>query len=234
MLQGDGGRGVFSLFMPEALWKKLGITPRLTPGRWMEYRIERPGATPEVLRVSVIPTGKGVPKDRRVLEARRTLATGDREYLKIQVVGDLRRPKNIERLMMARTGLPPMELPLELLGQHGFEGEVDVKKMEGSLRIRKVGRETLQTPAGTFDTTHFQIRAAKGKVLTDVWVAPAAGLWGLVKAVTEDRTQTLIAVGEGATTDLPPFAPRAASNRDGAASGKREGAAQGKGRASEK
>jgi len=203
------------LFLPRAVWRGLGFRPRLVNGNWVEYRVLKPHHSPSTLRMSVVPQD-GLPKKTdHVFEIRLTNPTGNRQWLKFLLSGSLDDPNNIQRIMVAQTGIPPIELPI-----HGFSSMrrvVTEDKTTGRHGPRawvfdQRRTETIKVPAGTFLTHHVRIRhrngAGKLEYLAEVWVAPKkVPVWGVVKSIDEKGSlfELTKVARTGATTDLPDF-----------------------------
>jgi hypothetical protein len=80
------------------------------------------------------------------------------------------------RTVMQIPGMPaPMEMSKEMLANQ------DKKPMDLRGSAKKVGTETITTPAGTFETDHWQ--STDG---SDAWISPKVPPYGLIKSVTKD------------------------------------------------
>ena len=170
------------------------------------------------MRVSVIPRLPHQFPHHHLLEFRITRPTGTRAWAKMLIAGGLGHAGNIDRLMLAQTGVPAIEVPI--LGGHGAGRAVKVTQVGGrgqpmtaaNIVVRHLGRETVTVPAGRFTTRHLKVYQRQGKrqvLLADLWLdGGKVPLWGLVKSVTpQGVTLELTATGQGAKTDLPPFEP---------------------------
>ena len=236
----------FSLYLPPGVWKKLGVTPHLTPGTWVSYQEAWPNANPSHMRVSVIPPFPARHDHRHILEFETTRPTGQRTWLKLLVTGNLDHPGDIERVMVAATGLPAMEVPILAGKVPGAKLKIKLGK-RGSrfprtdkVVVRTVGVEDVTVPAGTFHARHLKVYRQQGKhqvLVADLWLAPkVVPLWGMVRSVSADgRRLELEAKGTNARTDLPPFKPKKHPHRKQARPARAaDGAAQGKGSESTK
>jgi hypothetical protein len=235
----------FSLYLPPGVWKKLGLTPRLTPGAWVSYQEAWPNANPSHMRVSVIPPYPPRHDDGHILEFETTRPTGEKTWLKLLIAGNLDHPSDIKRMMVAATGLPAMEVPI-LAGQvPGAKLKIVPGKKKGPfptaamVEVKTVGWEEVKVPAGTFHARHLKVyrRTGKGRVfVADLWMAPkAVPLWGMVRSVGADgRRLVLEAQGTDARTDLPPFKPKKHAHRRQGHPARGAGAGQGKGSESTK
>jgi hypothetical protein len=104
-------------------------------------------------------------------------------------------PKGIvfTRMIVQTQDNGPVELPndfdylapdyLRIAAGYRIYGSSDLMYSEVP-KTDDLGRETVTTPAGTFSCEHFRYQHNLG----DVWVAREAAPFGLVKAVTKDRT----------------------------------------------
>ena len=91
--------------------------------------------------------------------------------------------------MIVQTGTePPMELPMTMMGARQPTSEQrDVRQ-----RGKRVGTETIVTPAGSFSCEHWQETDSTGT--HDVWVSKDVAPYGLVKASDPETTMTLVRV----------------------------------------
>jgi hypothetical protein len=90
------------------------------------------------------------------------------------------------RMVMQMTGQPPMEMPMQMMGQMGKQAQ----EMETDFRDESehVGSETITTPAGTFQCEHY--RSKDGKV--NVWIATGVHPYGLVRMTSPDANMILV------------------------------------------
>jgi hypothetical protein len=111
------------------------------------------------------------------------------------------------KTIMQLPGKPPMEMP-ERMNQARDPQPADIRQL-----AEEVGPESVTTPAGTFNTTHYKMKDGSG----DVWVADHAGPYGMVKFQGKDSSMMLIKVEQNAKdkiTGTPvPFNPMAFSGQ---------------------
>jgi hypothetical protein len=93
----------------------------------------------------------------------------------------------IQKIVMQMPGRPPMEMPMQMSQMGSHKQITDV-----SHDSEDVGKETITTPAGTFECEHY-----RSKDGGDAWVSPKVSPFGLVKSQSKDTSMTLVSV----TTD---------------------------------
>jgi hypothetical protein len=99
---------------------------------------------------------------------------------------------SVPKMVIQAGGRGPMLISGQMMGMMAARGgaapptnaKADVR--EGS---ESVGAESITTGAGKFDTMHF-----KTKEGSNVWIAPNAGPWGLVKSTSGETSMTLVKV----------------------------------------
>lgn len=100
----------------------------------------------------------------------------------------------VTRTIIQIPGRGPMELPAGMMGGGGMgsRGAAPAAPLSSDFRSEAelVGNESITTPAGTFDAAHWR----KKDGTANVWLIPAAGPWGFVKAVTTDSSIVLTKV----------------------------------------
>jgi hypothetical protein len=110
----------------------------------------------------------------------------------------------VSRMIMQFADSPPMEMPTQMLQSRAEKQPADIRQLAD-----EVGAESVTTPAGTFDTTHYHMKDGSG----DVWVAEKVGPYGMVKFQGKDNTMVLIKVitdAKDKITGTPqPFNPMA-------------------------
>jgi hypothetical protein len=110
----------------------------------------------------------------------------------------------VSRMIMQFPGGPPMEMPTQMLQARPEKQPADIRQLAD-----EVGAESVTTPAGTFNTTHYRMKDGSG----DVWVAEKVGPYGMVKFQGKDSTMVLTKVINDAKdkiTGVPqPFNPMA-------------------------
>jgi hypothetical protein len=110
----------------------------------------------------------------------------------------------VSRMIMQFPGRPPMEMPTQMLQARPEKQPADIRQLAD-----EVGAESVTTPAGTFNTTHYRMKDGSG----DVWVAEKVGPYGMVKFQGKDNTMVLTKVitdAKDKITGVPqPFNPMA-------------------------
>jgi hypothetical protein len=111
---------------------------------------------------------------------------------------------SVSRMIMQLPGRPPMEMPTQMMQSRAEKQPADIRQLAD-----EVGAESVTTPAGTFDTIHYQMKDGSG----DAWVAAKVGPYGMVKFQGKDNTMVLTKVISDAKdkiTGTPqPFNPMA-------------------------
>jgi hypothetical protein len=108
----------------------------------------------------------------------------------------------IAKMIMQMAGKPPMELPVQMMGQRAQQ-TADIRD-----KADKVGNEPVTTPAGTFTADHYRMKDGSG----DFWLSEKVSPYGLIKGQGKDFNMVLTKVVTNATdkiTGAPvPFDPR--------------------------
>lgn len=95
---------------------------------------------------------------------------------------------DIKRMIMQAGNEEPMEVPVGMMaGGKEQPGQKDVRKTG-----KRIGTESVTTPAGTFACEHWQDTEQGGTY--DVWLAKDVPPFGIVKATSPDTTMTLMRV----------------------------------------
>lgn len=122
-------------------------------------------------------------KDGYWMESSGQLPQGNGEFVsKMLMVVD--GPKtHVQRMIMQMPGRPPMEMPAQMM-QRGQSPD-----QESDIRVdaQDLGKETVTTPAGSFECEHYKTK--KGD---DVWLSDKVHPWGMVK-MTNGDTQIMLA-----------------------------------------
>ena len=110
----------------------------------------------------------------------------------------------VSRMIMQVPNRPPMEMPTQMMKARAENQPADIKDV-----AEEVGSESVTTPAGTFNTTHYKMKDGSG----DAWVAEKVGPYGLVKFQGRDSSMVLTKVitdAQDKITGTPqPFNPMA-------------------------
>jgi hypothetical protein len=108
------------------------------------------------------------------------------------------------RMIMQMPNRAPMEMPSQMLKSRQETQPADIRQL-----AEEVGSESVTTPAGTFNTTHYRMKDGSG----DVWVAEKAGPYGMVKFQGKDSSMVLTKIipdAQDKITGTPvPFNPMA-------------------------
>ncbi len=133
-------------------------------------------------------------KDGFWMEILRTEDNGQQSVAQILIVRDGAQ-LNFTKMVFQAPGQPPMEISMQMMtmmaGRRGgaappTSAAVDARLGGGTV----VGKETITTPAGTFDCEHW--RSADGA--SEAWFSSKVNPWSLVKSVSQNSTMTLIKV----------------------------------------
>jgi hypothetical protein len=92
---------------------------------------------------------------------------------------------SVSRVIVQFHGRPPMEMPTQMMQARAEKQPADIRQLAD-----EVGAESVTTPAGTFNTTHYRMKDGSG----DVWVAEKVGPYGMVKFQGKDNTMVLTKV----------------------------------------
>ena len=98
-------------------------------------------------------------------------------------------PEGVKRIIAKITGQPALEMPTS------FSASVPPQKNLDD-QGKKIGQESITTPAGTFLCDHYQVPEG------DVWVAASVSPYGIVKMTGPGMTMVLQKVVSGATTQI--------------------------------
>lgn len=214
--------GAMGILVPGGTWEALGVTPRLEPGRWVEYRVVDEAGQTKTLRFSVIPPERPLPEKRwRILEVRTVNPSGAPTVVKLLLTGsDFGSRGNLARIMIKQPGGRLMEVPLSRREPGDPVPEIvdeGVKVPEGceqgqgrgEMKPESVSSEEMKVPAGTFVTRHVVVPSVDNEGRprrAEFWTSPKVPVWGMVKVDTGRERWTLTALGAGAHSELPPFA----------------------------
>lgn len=94
---------------------------------------------------------------------------------------------DVRRIIVQSDDQPPMELPMMMMGRQHAEAQKDVRQTG-----RRIGTESVTTPAGTFVCEHWQGSDSQGT--HDVWLSRDVAPYGLVKSTSPDSTVILTRV----------------------------------------
>ena len=163
-------------------------------GDWAELRMQmKKGKEPIVSRVGFVGKEKRDGRDLYRMQISST-AEGKRYIMQVLTPWDISAlDENYEsEVVMKMEGQPAMIMPVK---GNEAPGLSDLRKE--CAKIKLVGNETIEVPAGSFETRHYT--GPDG----DSWMASEVPGWRLVKMVTDDGdTMELTAVGSGAKNEI--------------------------------
>jgi hypothetical protein len=141
-------------------------------------------------------------KDGFWLEMQMTTSDGQPILMKEFMVKDGAQV-NVTKMIFQVPGRGPMEMSPQTMGMMGGRrGGMTPPATNSSADVRSagtvVGNESVTTPAGTFDCSHW--RSADGT--EQAWISPKITPWALVKAVGKGNSMTLVKVVSDAKTRI--------------------------------
>ena len=100
------------------------------------------------------------------------------------------------RMVMQQGNEEPIEISMDMMGMMGQQRKPE--KSDIRKEAERVGKETITTPAGTFECEHWRLKDEPG----DFWVSEKVSPWGLVKSTSLESDTTLVKVITNATTKI--------------------------------
>jgi hypothetical protein len=171
------------------LWERLELKPVV--GRWAEYQMTSKDGKPLTMRASIV----GQEDEYFWFETVMTGEDGDKMITKMLVSGDPNSEDNLKRMIVKGGDQPAMEMPVQMTtGMEPPQAEQEMPETKSE----DLGMESVTVPAGTFQAHHW--RFTTGDMVSDVWIDPEIGPYGLVKSTAKDVTMELLANGDGATS----------------------------------
>jgi len=125
------------------------------------------------------------------------MMTGDNpaqaNVIQMLMVKDASQQMSAAKMIIQQAGgRGPMEISGSMMGMMSARGGAAPPTPKSDFRegAENVGTESVNTPAGSFDTMHW-----RNKDGANVWISTKAGPWGFVKSVSADgATMTLVKV----------------------------------------
>jgi hypothetical protein len=98
---------------------------------------------------------------------------------------------SVPKMVIQTAGRGPMEISGAMMGMMAGRGGPTPPTPKADFRdgAENLGTESVTTPAGTFECTHW-----RGKDGSNAWISPKAGPWGIVKSTSPDTSMTVVKV----------------------------------------
>lgn len=172
-------------------------------GSYAEYNlVSQASQSQELLKLSIVGEEKRPEGRLWWYETRRDNRNGGgTTIVKMLISGDPGQTGNIKRVIIKYNQEKAMELP------SGFFGAGPVKKKPTeSAQGRKeepkrLGREKIKTPVGTFDCVHLLYRQDSTNTV-EAWTSEKIPILGLAKLKSKDETLELLNYGKNATSAI--------------------------------
>jgi hypothetical protein len=154
-------------------------------GTWAEYSIKRGDQPARTIRHALVGREAGA----SVIESRTQNPRGDKMLTRSVLAADPTQEGGVKKLIIQMGSNDPMEMPVGGAGGDrggGGGGDRGGGGGRGAARWIKpdaktlVGKETVKTAAGTFQTEHHRTEGRRGGTV-DYWIAKEPGPFGLVK-----------------------------------------------------
>lgn len=172
-------------------------------GSYAEYKMTYPSEKVEtIVKMSIVGKEK-TPEGKELYwyEYQATdPKTGNIDIVKMLISGDPQKKGTINRMILKHNKDKSMELPgemMQMINAPMKKGE-NVKK-EGE--VKNLGKETLKTPAGSFECEHTQY-ISENKEVSDVWQAKEVPFFGLAKSVTQGTSMEIQKFGKDAKSAI--------------------------------
>jgi hypothetical protein len=157
-------------------------------GGWSEYQITTKGEPPSKMKIAIVGKEGDAYWYETVMEGRQE----GRIISKMLVSGNPGDQKNAARMIFKNGNEPAMEMPVQMMQmQQGSHQEPKGKMIDK-------GEETIQVPAGTIKTQHYQYQ--DGETVVDTWIHKDVSPYGAVKSKSKDFEMVLTGYGTGAKT----------------------------------
>jgi len=178
-----------------------GMMPPSISGIWSPVigsgsvyeRVDTGSNSKHVMQIAVVSKDTVDGKDGFWLETMNTEGNGQQSVAQIFIVKDGAQ-LNFTKMIVQPPGQPPFEISMQMMGMMagGRGGAAPPTNAVADARASGaiVGKETITTPAGTFECEHW--RSADGA--TESWLSQKVNPWALVKSVSPNSTMTLIKV----------------------------------------
>lgn len=173
-------------------------------GSYAEYKMTYPSEKVEtIVRMSIV--GKEKTSDGKELywyEYQTTdPKTGNIDIVKMLISGDPQKEGTINRMILKHNKDNAMELPEEMMQMINAPMKKGEEKSKEKGEVKNLGKETLKTPAGSFDCEHIQY-LSENKEASDVWQAKDVPFFGLAKSVTQGVSMEIQKFGKDAKSAI--------------------------------
>jgi hypothetical protein len=192
-----GGSALDELFGNEEILK--AVPPRAPRvGEWVRYRYRDKTRTMEgFVRLAIVPPA--TPPDAAFwFEISTGYGNTSQAKMKYLTRGLVLIPGRIERAVISMDETSVIDLPPE-----AFTQPVPADAFPLRAKVTRAGkaRDTIRVPAGSFDSVHLKLQAAKYR--GDLWMCPEkVPIYGLVRAEDKQGTIELEAMGENAVSEV--------------------------------
>jgi hypothetical protein len=171
-----------------------GAVGNATVGDWASYEFtDGASGTSGTLRFAV------VNRDESDFWYEMTASTAEGEVLIQMLVPDFPfTPDEVLEVIFKAPGQPAMSLPSQMLGmmKQQMAGNPMFDFAENCAAAEDLGKETVEVPAGSFETFHIRNASDEG----EIWISLDVP-FGMIKAVGEG-TVTLTGYGDGAVSSI--------------------------------
>ncbi len=127
--------------------------------------------------------------------------TGNVDIVKMLVSGDPQKEGNIRRMIFKHNQDKAMELPAEMIQMINAPMEKEKKAAEEKGEVKKLGKETLETPAGKLQCNHLQYISEK-KETSDIWQSGEIPFFGLAKSANREMSMEIQKFGKDAKSAI--------------------------------
>lgn len=161
-------------------------------GQWAEYQMSSPQLRgPADMRMAIFGAEAAEGKDHYWYEMKLASTEGTM-IMQWLVPGFPFEANDIKGLIMKSGTEPAVKMPAQMIGMMGraMPPDITAKSARECEAAQEVGRESVQVPAGTFNTLHFKTNDGDAWVTMDV-------PFGLVKFTGADGTEAVL-TGHGA------------------------------------
>ncbi len=188
--QGRGGMGMMPPSM-NGLWNPV-------VGSGATYEITGKDGKKQLLTMAIVSKGDSDGKSGFWMEYLMNTNDGQQTVMQMLMVKD-GASMSVPKMVIQPAGRGPMEISGAMMGMMGSRGGMTppTPKTDVHDGAEVVGTESVTTPAGTFTCEH--LRTKDG---SDVWIAPKAGPWGLVKSTSKDTTMVMVKVIDDAKSHI--------------------------------
>jgi hypothetical protein len=173
-------------------------------GSYAEYKLSYPAEKVEsILRMSIVGKEKAAKGEELFWYEYQTRdpKTGNVDIVKMLVSGDPQKEGNIIRMILKHNKDKAMELPAEMIQMINAPMEEEKKETGEKGEVKKIGKETLETPAGKFECNHLQYVSGKNET-EDIWQSEEIPFFGLTKSVARDMSMEIQKFGKDAKSAI--------------------------------